>query len=188
MISFYNENNEKIELNWLRKFEDTKENMGNYACYGLFVDDELVTYYNVDFIRRAKYPKFNHAEIEYENIRALDERYSNKGYTTLGLALLTNYLIANDLIPYINLSIHHENKISQNVAKGAGYVEMPNGAFEFHHPNSVEMYKESLSYLKKVDVSSLILLYEKDVLYFRKHTQPKIDLTNLVQKSNLNML
>lgn len=147
-----------IELKCNKKLEDTNLTFGNQMGYILEVDGIPVIRYNVDFHRRIKNANlFYKAEIEYENLFSNEQnsKYTNKGYTKIGLNLLCNEIFKNNLTPYIYLSINNDNEISKHVALSSGFKQVDNETFCIYHPNAINMYKEAIKILQEKGYTDL---------------------------------
>ncbi len=143
----------------------------DYKRYVLYVDNIPVVNISLEYERfSSNNPNYACCYISYNNMfYKQDDKYTNKGYTTKALQLVTDMLLQEGNVPRISLDILPENEPSKKVASKVGYIFINNNNYSIYHPNAIKMYEEGLSYLKDDDYDIYEMQMQSFLMQYKKY-------------------
>ena len=173
--------NIELKLDYISPNFGKKNNRGEYDIrsdykkYILYVNNIPVVDISIEYERfTSTSPNYACCYISYNNkFFNKDDNYTNKGYTTKALQLVTEMLLKEGNVPRISLDILPDNEPSKKVASKVGYIFINNNNYSIYHPNAIKMYEEGLSYLKEDDYDIYELQMERALMFYKKYIETK---------------
>ncbi len=148
--------------------------------YTLIENDVEIVDITIEYERFSnKQPDYACAHVSYSNhfFNTNHPKYENKGYASIALETITEFLLRDGKVPKISLDINPNNLASKRVAEKNGYIYVMNNEYSIYHPNALKMIEHGLEYLKKEDED----LYNTQLNFNIKRM--KIYLENCIKQS-----